>query len=60
MTDNRDRKQLAFEILGMTYGEFMAMGDSLSDILANDHEATTGPEIAASLYAWAEAENEPI
>ena len=56
--ERNDHKQLASEILDMTYGDLMALGYALSDILAGGFEDTSGSSIAQGLHRWAKLENE--
>ncbi|MFV1504979.1 hypothetical protein VWY03_04965 [Phaeobacter sp. JH20_09] len=57
--NDSDRKTLAFELLGMTYGETMAFAGCLSDILVNNDVDVSEPDqLAIALHSWAKAENE--
>lgn len=53
-----DHKQLASELLDMSYGDLMSLGYALSAILNGEVSPTSGPIIAQGLYDWAKKENE--
>lgn len=57
--NDSDRKSLAFELLGMSYGDTISFAECLSEILTSQEIETNNPQkLAAALYDWAKAENE--
>lgn len=52
---------IADAILGVTYGELVNVGDVMFAMLSDKEvwDFKSGNDVAAFLWAWAEAENDP-
>lgn len=58
-SNDSNRKSLAFELLGMSYGETISFSECLSEIFTNQEIDPSKPQqVAAALHDWAKTENE--